>query len=193
MYDSDESVTDHICLTQNQKGKKTERERRAQQKGYTTNAYLAAARRAFPEQHCSRVFPGGLLGRGREGEERRGERKGTGLTRRRRGTSCCFVFSHVNFAVSSWWIFPIVDSCLGLKQSSFLNCLVPCWVPPQLCVDFGSCYPGFRIDLLICSFSWILGNCFVELSVGDHVLDFWSTLFRFGNRTRTRVFHGVTS
>ena len=33
-----------------------------------------------------------------------------------------------------------MDSCLGLKQSSFLNCLVPCSVPPQFCVDLVLAY-----------------------------------------------------
>lgn len=67
-----------------------------------------------------------LSGRGR-GLERREREKGTRLTRgRRRGTSLLLpLLVTSKFAVSSRWIFPIVD-CVGLRQSSLLIiwCLV---------------------------------------------------------------------
>jgi hypothetical protein len=40
MYDSDESVTDHICLTQKQKKEREEPNKKIYT--YTTNTYLAA-------------------------------------------------------------------------------------------------------------------------------------------------------
>lgn len=98
MYDNDESVTDHICLTQKQK-----KEREEPSKKDIYNECILAAWRG-PFRVSGVVPPPFSLSRRGTGEREREEgeeRERRGLTRGRRGTSCCFVFSHVKFAVSS--------------------------------------------------------------------------------------------
>jgi hypothetical protein len=78
MYDSDESVTDHICLTQNQKGKKKQRGREEPSKKDIQRMHIWLRRGGpFRSSTAAESFQEGYLGEG--GRERRGEERERGL------------------------------------------------------------------------------------------------------------------
>lgn len=74
MYDSDESVTDHICLTQNQKGKKNREGEKSPAKRIYNECIFGCGEEGLSgaalQQSLSRRAKLGEGGRERRGEER---------------------------------------------------------------------------------------------------------------------------
>lgn len=77
MYDSDESVTDHICLTQNQKGKKNREGEKSPAKRIYNECIFGCGEEGLSLSTAAESFQEGYLGEG--GRERRGEERERGL------------------------------------------------------------------------------------------------------------------